>query len=496
MRVSRIDLEDGTLEVQALGEPKPVVVSGLDLSLRDIAFDAGAGTLLAGLRGHGQVHVDEVAFARSRARDIRGTLRLGGGHLTTDAVRFQTPQGPFEAKLDAQLDRLPFSYTLSLHGNPLDVRAMLAGSASGPGPGSLRLEGRGRGAEAAGLTGSGMVRLEPGALPATPLLKAVERVLGRTRLVGARYEATEAPFRVEGGRVLLDRLRVRSEQVGLDVAGWASFAGPLELTLGIRTPRAGPGGRRHRGRRPRPDDGRRRPGGDPAEGDGNAGAAARAARPGGARSPGPEERDADAAREGGRPAAKKGPPAVRDHGFTPREVAFLRRLQPAWRIQRFLDEVDYDVPGAACRSPRRVLRERRAQCMDGALFAAAALRVQGRPPLIVDLEGVWDSDHVLAVFREDGCWGAIARSNYSGLRFREPIHRTVRDLAISYVEAYFNLRRQNREPLAGHHGRPDRAGHRPLHEVERQQLVHGGVEDAQRHDLGRCPVDVACLRRP
>lgn len=132
----------------------------------------------------------------------------------------------------------------------------------------------------------------------------------------------------------------------------------------------------------------------------------------------------------------------RDFGLTPREAAFLRRLTPAWRIQRFLDQIDYDVRGEGCRSPRRVLRERRVQCMDGALFAAAALRLQGHPPLIVDLEGVWDSDHVLAVFREDGCWGAIARSNYSGLRFREPIHRTVRELAISYVEAYFNLRRQ------------------------------------------------------
>jgi hypothetical protein len=129
-------------------------------------------------------------------------------------------------------------------------------------------------------------------------------------------------------------------------------------------------------------------------------------------------------------------------GLTPREAAFLRGLTPAWRIQRFLDEVDYDVRGEACRSPRRVLRERTVQCMDGALFAAAALRLQGHPPLIVDLEGVWDSDHVLAVWREGGCWGAIARSNYSGLRFREPIHRTIRELAISYVEAYFNLRRQ------------------------------------------------------
>jgi hypothetical protein len=129
-------------------------------------------------------------------------------------------------------------------------------------------------------------------------------------------------------------------------------------------------------------------------------------------------------------------------GLTPREARFLRGLTPPWRIQKFLDEIDYDVPGEGCRSPRRVLRERRVQCMDGALFAAAALRLQGRRPLIVDLEGVWDSDHVLAVFREDGCWGAIARSNYSGLRYREPIHATVRGLALSYVEAYFNLRRQ------------------------------------------------------
>ncbi|HEY7411961.1 MAG TPA: hypothetical protein VII13_14535 [Vicinamibacteria bacterium] len=130
------------------------------------------------------------------------------------------------------------------------------------------------------------------------------------------------------------------------------------------------------------------------------------------------------------------------YGLTPQEAAFLRRLTPPWRIQRYLDGLDYDVRGEGCRSPRRVLRERRVQCMDGALLAAAALRVQGHPPLIVDLESVWDDDHVLAVFRQDGGWGAVARSNYSGLRYREPIHRTIRELVLSYVESYFNLRRQ------------------------------------------------------
>jgi hypothetical protein len=134
--------------------------------------------------------------------------------------------------------------------------------------------------------------------------------------------------------------------------------------------------------------------------------------------------------------------ALPDFGLTRREAAFLSRLTPPWRIQRFLDGLDYDVRGSGCRSARRVLAERRVQCMDGALFAAAALRVQGHPPLVLDLEAVYDDDHVLAVFRQHGRWGAIARSNYSGLRFREPIHPTIRSLVLSYYESYFNLRRQ------------------------------------------------------
>jgi hypothetical protein len=135
-------------------------------------------------------------------------------------------------------------------------------------------------------------------------------------------------------------------------------------------------------------------------------------------------------------------PPRSDFGLTSAEAGRLRRLTPQWRIQKFLDDLDYDVRGEGCRSPRRVLRERKVQCMDGALFAAAALRVQGEPPLILDLEALFDDDHVLAVYRRNGLWGSIARSNYSGLRFREPLFRSVRDLVLSYVEGYFNLRRQ------------------------------------------------------
>jgi len=134
--------------------------------------------------------------------------------------------------------------------------------------------------------------------------------------------------------------------------------------------------------------------------------------------------------------------AAAPFGLSTRETARLRALSTPERIQRFLDDLDYDVAGKHCRSPRRVLREGRVQCLDSAIFGAAALRVQGRPPLILDLEADRDDDHVIAVYRRNGCWGAVGRSNFSGLRWREPVFRTVRDLALSYVESYFNLRRE------------------------------------------------------
>lgn len=129
--------------------------------------------------------------------------------------------------------------------------------------------------------------------------------------------------------------------------------------------------------------------------------------------------------------------------LTRSETRLLSSLRPAHRIQEFLDtRLLYDTRGGRVRSPRRVLRDGECQCMDGALFAAAALRVQGLPPLILDLEAEQDDDHVLAVFKGRFGWGAIARSNYAGLRYREPVYRTIRELVMSYFESYFNLRRE------------------------------------------------------
>ncbi len=128
-----------------------------------------------------------------------------------------------------------------------------------------------------------------------------------------------------------------------------------------------------------------------------------------------------------------------DHGFTARELSRLRALRDPRGVQRALDDMPYHLAGTAW-PPRRVLREWTAHCLEGAVFAAAALRVLGFPPLLLDLEAVQDTDHVIAVFRVRGHWGAIAKSNFSGLRYREPVYRTLRELVMSYFEGYVNLR--------------------------------------------------------
>jgi hypothetical protein len=127
--------------------------------------------------------------------------------------------------------------------------------------------------------------------------------------------------------------------------------------------------------------------------------------------------------------------------FTPSELRTLRRLKTPHGIQGFLDAMPYHLATTAW-SPRRVLADRTAHCLEGAIFAAAALRVLGFPPLVIDLEADNDTDHVVAVFKLHGHWGAIGKSNYANLEYREPIHRTLRELALSYFHAYFNLRRE------------------------------------------------------
>jgi hypothetical protein len=149
----------------------------------------------------------------------------------------------------------------------------------------------------------------------------------------------------------------------------------------------------------------------------------------------------DAFRFGGRQLSSNG---IRRNGresfgLSPQNLRTLRSLNTPVKIQKFVDAIDYQYANTAM-SPQRVLRERKGHCLEGALLAAAAFRVNGYPPLLMDLESVRDDDHVLAIYRQHGLWGSVAKSNFAGLRFRAPVYRTPRELALSYVDHYYNLR--------------------------------------------------------
>jgi hypothetical protein len=124
------------------------------------------------------------------------------------------------------------------------------------------------------------------------------------------------------------------------------------------------------------------------------------------------------------------------------ERRLLERLTTPAGIQDFLDECAYSTDEAN-HCPLYVLRKRAANCFDGAVFAAFMLRRLGHPPLILDmLANRRDDDHILALYKRAGYWGALAKSNFTGLRFREPVYRTLRELVMSYFEQYYNTARE------------------------------------------------------
>src|SRR5512134_1481522 len=131
-----------------------------------------------------------------------------------------------------------------------------------------------------------------------------------------------------------------------------------------------------------------------------------------------------------------------DLGLTKAEFAVLRRLNTPRRIQAFLYVLkqNFEPSGDTCRPVREVLRTRSAHCIEGAMLAAAALWVHGEPPLLLDMRAERDYDHVVALFRRNGCWGAISKTNGVFLRWRDPVYRSLRELALSYFHEYCNRR--------------------------------------------------------
>ncbi len=143
--------------------------------------------------------------------------------------------------------------------------------------------------------------------------------------------------------------------------------------------------------------------------------------------------------------------ASKKNSYSFAETKIFQRLDTPAKIQDFLNGIkfNFESQGDTCQSPRRVLKSRKAHCMEGAMLAAAILEFHGYKPLVMDLKAAkHDFDHVVALFRAGECWGALSKTNHSVLRYREPIYKTLRELAMSYFHEYFDDR--GRKNLRGY----------------------------------------------
>jgi hypothetical protein len=133
------------------------------------------------------------------------------------------------------------------------------------------------------------------------------------------------------------------------------------------------------------------------------------------------------------------------------EFDTLVALDSPSKVQDFVSAIpqNFEKDGDSCMSVREVLKKNRAHCIEGALVAAFAFQMHGRAPMLMDLEANdRDEDHVVALFKEDGYWGAISKGNHAYVRYRDPIYKSVRELAMSYFHEYYNPKGE--KTLRGH----------------------------------------------
>lgn len=133
---------------------------------------------------------------------------------------------------------------------------------------------------------------------------------------------------------------------------------------------------------------------------------------------------------------------MKDFSYSKEELSLFRKLNSPSKIQDYLNSIpfNFEEDGGTCYSPREIIKNKTAHCAEGAIFASSVLEFHGHKPLIMDLRSTskpYDFDHVVAVYKIDGFFGAISKTNHAVLRYREPVYKTIRELVMSYFHEYF-----------------------------------------------------------
>ncbi len=237
LEVRQILIRDGVVVMKTRGEPGETRVEDLDFEMQNLKFDPTAESLAA-LSADGELSIAQVLLGTSTLSDVRSRFQLASAVFDLLDLSFSTPHGEFAGEMQVDFNLVPFVYTLTAEGNPLDLNSMV-GASDGFGPGVVQLEAEGVGAETKDVKARGGMQLAAGEFPNVTMFTGVDQALGKTVLVGAQYEATEASFRLENNVVTLAPFRFTSEIARLDLEGTVNLEGPIDLGFAVATPREG-----------------------------------------------------------------------------------------------------------------------------------------------------------------------------------------------------------------------------------------------------------------
>lgn len=228
VEITKISVSDGKLLFR---EPNNnLEIHGLNVDLKDVAFDPTKSELVGQISGNGSIQAAEVVPNTFSMRELEGVLHVAEGILAVDDLFFVTDYGNLSSTFKVDLNQSPFHYDFEARGDPLDIN-QIVGSSGDLGPGRLEISGAGAGANSNELTGKGVLYLEKGTIPHHAVLEKVSAVLGLPGLIGSEYTASEAPFHIRNNRLYLESFTLSASEASLSFDGWADFEGPVQFDL-------------------------------------------------------------------------------------------------------------------------------------------------------------------------------------------------------------------------------------------------------------------------
>ena len=239
LEISNVGIENAQITFRRKKDlPPTALIKGLNVKLIDFMLATADRPLFNGLSARGEFQADEMHVGDTKIHKSEGDFDLHKGLLRVSKARFTTKQGNFTVRLEMNLKSSPLQYNMDLEGDPLDTNAILGGNGQGSyGPSKLQLKGAGIGPDSANFNADGTFALSQGTLPSSEALAAIEWMIGKTKLVGAKYKTSATPFKVYENKVRIDHFLLELEQASLQLSGLIYLDGPLSMRLDVKAPR-------------------------------------------------------------------------------------------------------------------------------------------------------------------------------------------------------------------------------------------------------------------